>query len=224
MRQERQKLLLRESSLLSESPSLKAMMTTSDSRTIAEAGAGFWKLSGNDFFSLQSPGGRLEAYYNSIGGIQKPVVAMPSCTGFPAARLEPAGQARIPLATIKPDLLHLVCLDPNFHDPLALDVLVRERMRDISHPSMRGLQSDPPIIHHDDMFDGPADSLTPKIVYSMGPDGRTVNLELRIDQGDTTLRKAMLALDGVDRTALAGTVAKRLVELATQVPVKSPNL
>jgi signal transduction histidine kinase len=65
LQQQRQQLLLRESSLLSELPSLKAVMTTSDSRTIADAGAEFWSLSGNDFFSLQSPEGRLEAYYNS---------------------------------------------------------------------------------------------------------------------------------------------------------------
>ncbi|MGA7829437.1 MAG: HAMP domain-containing sensor histidine kinase [Terracidiphilus sp.] len=65
LRQQRQQLLLRESSLLSELPSLKAVMTTSDSRTIADGAAGFWRLSGDDFFSLQSPEGRLEAYYNS---------------------------------------------------------------------------------------------------------------------------------------------------------------
>jgi signal transduction histidine kinase len=65
LRQQRQQLLLRETSLLSELPSLKALMTTSDYRTIADAGAGFWRLSGNDFFSLQGPDGRLDAYYNS---------------------------------------------------------------------------------------------------------------------------------------------------------------
>jgi signal transduction histidine kinase len=65
LRQQRQQLLLRESSLLSELPSLKALMTTNDSRTIADAAAEFWTLSGNDFFSLQSPEGSLEAYYNS---------------------------------------------------------------------------------------------------------------------------------------------------------------
>jgi signal transduction histidine kinase len=64
LQQQRQELLLRESSLLSELPSLKAVMTTSDSRTIADAGTEFWSLSGNDFFSLQNPEGRLEAYYN----------------------------------------------------------------------------------------------------------------------------------------------------------------
>src|SRR5664280_1740788 len=57
LRQQRQQLLLRESSLLSELPSLKAVMTTFDSRTIADTGAEFWRLSGNDFFSLQTPEG-----------------------------------------------------------------------------------------------------------------------------------------------------------------------
>jgi signal transduction histidine kinase len=61
---QRQELLLRESSLLSELPDLKAIMTTADPRTINDSGAGFWKLSGNDFFALMSPEGRLEAAYN----------------------------------------------------------------------------------------------------------------------------------------------------------------
>ncbi len=65
LQKQREQLLLRETSLLSDLPSLKAVMTTSDSRTIADAGAEFWNLSGNDFFSLQSPEGTLEAYYNS---------------------------------------------------------------------------------------------------------------------------------------------------------------
>jgi signal transduction histidine kinase len=64
LQQQRQQLLLREASLLSELPSLKAIMTTSDPRTISDAGAEFWNLSGNDFFALTSPEGKLEAYYN----------------------------------------------------------------------------------------------------------------------------------------------------------------
>src|SRR5580658_5957596 len=44
LQQQRQQLLLRESSLLSELPSLKAIMTTSDPRTISDAGAEFWNL------------------------------------------------------------------------------------------------------------------------------------------------------------------------------------
>ena len=63
LQQQRQELLLRESSLLSELSSLKAIMTTSDPRTIRDSGAEFWQLSGNDFFALMSPEGKLEAWY-----------------------------------------------------------------------------------------------------------------------------------------------------------------
>ena len=63
LQEQRQKLLLRESSLVSEQPRLKALMTTSDPNTISDSGAEFWKLSGNDFFALMNPEGRLEAYY-----------------------------------------------------------------------------------------------------------------------------------------------------------------
>jgi signal transduction histidine kinase len=63
LQEQRQRLLLRESSLLSNQSSLKAIMTTSDPRTISDSGAEFWRLSGNDFFALMSPEGRLEAHY-----------------------------------------------------------------------------------------------------------------------------------------------------------------
>jgi len=62
---QRQRLLLRESSLLSELPTLKATMTTSDRRTIQDNGMQFWKLSGEDLFALSSPEGHLDAFYNS---------------------------------------------------------------------------------------------------------------------------------------------------------------
>ena len=63
LRAQRQELLLRESLLLSELPSLKATMTSSDSLTISDSGAEFWKMSGNDFFALMSPEGKLEVFY-----------------------------------------------------------------------------------------------------------------------------------------------------------------
>jgi WD40 repeat protein len=94
----------------------------------------------------------------SIGGVQRPVIAAPSGMGFPVALLDPADQARIPLAAIKPELLHLTCHDDHDHDPLGLAVAVREQLREISHPSVRGQGTDPPVVYHDDMNDGPADS------------------------------------------------------------------
>lgn len=45
----------RENALLADLPSLKALMTTSDSRTIQDGAVEFWKVSGNDLFALATP-------------------------------------------------------------------------------------------------------------------------------------------------------------------------
>jgi signal transduction histidine kinase len=71
LQEQREKLLVRESSLLSEEPELKAIMTTKDPGTISDAGLEFWKLSGDDLFALLSPEGRLEAYYNNGAALSR---------------------------------------------------------------------------------------------------------------------------------------------------------
>ena len=48
----RRSALDKESSLLASLPSLKALMTTSDPRTITDDAVDFWKTSGNDLFAL----------------------------------------------------------------------------------------------------------------------------------------------------------------------------
>ncbi len=154
----------------------------------------------------------------SIGGIQKPVIAAPQGTGFPVALLDPADEARIPLAAIKPELLHLSCHDDNDEDPLGLAQVVREQLREISHPSVRGQQAEPHVLYFDDMNEGPADSLTPKIVYSV--QGDTVSLRLRIEQTGKTVREERLSLSRADKNALASAVAAKLFELAGQVPLE----
>ena len=154
----------------------------------------------------------------SIGGIQKPVIAAPGGSGFPVALLDPTDQARIPLAAVKPELVHLSCHDEDDNDPLGLAAAVREQLREVSQPSVRGQQREPPIVYHDDMNDGPPDSLTPKIVYSIN--GSTVSLRLRIEQGGKTVREERMSQDGANQIALAGAVAEKLVALAAQVPLK----
>src|ERR1700685_966204 len=61
--QQRRTLLVRESALLADLPSLKALMTADD-RTIADGGAEFWQVSGSDFFALLDRSGKLIVAYN----------------------------------------------------------------------------------------------------------------------------------------------------------------
>jgi signal transduction histidine kinase len=60
---QRRELLMRESALLADLPSLKALMTA-DSRTIADGGVEFWHDSGSDFFALLDRNGGLVISFN----------------------------------------------------------------------------------------------------------------------------------------------------------------
>jgi len=64
LQRQRRELLARESALLADLPSLKALMTAPDNRTIEDAGVEFWKVSGSDFFALLNPDGKLIAVYS----------------------------------------------------------------------------------------------------------------------------------------------------------------
>jgi signal transduction histidine kinase len=55
----RRSTLEQESSLLASLPSLKALMTTSDPRTITDDAVDFWKISGNDLFALADANSRV---------------------------------------------------------------------------------------------------------------------------------------------------------------------
>lgn len=60
---QRHELIARESALLADLPSLKALMTADD-RTIVDGGAEFWEVSGSDFFALLDRNARVVASYN----------------------------------------------------------------------------------------------------------------------------------------------------------------
>lgn len=61
--QDRRITLAREALLLAEQPSLKALLTTQDTRTIQNEGADFRSLSGTDLFALALPSGNVAALY-----------------------------------------------------------------------------------------------------------------------------------------------------------------
>jgi len=60
--------LERENTLMAALPSLKALMTTNDPRTIADDAADFWKISGNDLFALADSDRRVQAAYAQGAG------------------------------------------------------------------------------------------------------------------------------------------------------------
>jgi signal transduction histidine kinase len=62
---QRQRMLIREASLLAALPVLKSLMTTSDERTIRDGGDEFYELSGGDLFGLADGNGKLIAVYEA---------------------------------------------------------------------------------------------------------------------------------------------------------------
>ncbi len=65
LEEQRRGALQRENALLADLPSLKALMTTSDQRTIEDGAVEFWRVSGNDLFALATGEGRIVAAYTA---------------------------------------------------------------------------------------------------------------------------------------------------------------
>ena len=81
---QRRELLERESALLADLPPLKNLMIT-DSRTIADGGVEFWRLSGSDFFALLDRNGKLIVAYNRGAPLDRSLVeqGVEKCLGRP---------------------------------------------------------------------------------------------------------------------------------------------
>lgn len=60
---ERLRDLERENALLAELPTLKALMTSGDERTIQDGALEFWQIASTDLFALATPDGRIVAAY-----------------------------------------------------------------------------------------------------------------------------------------------------------------
>lgn len=68
---ERLRALEHENALLAELPTLKALMSSGDDRTIQDGAVEFWQLSGTDLFVLADPGGRVVAAYANNASADK---------------------------------------------------------------------------------------------------------------------------------------------------------
>jgi signal transduction histidine kinase len=80
--QQQRELLVRESALLADLPSLKSLMTTYDQRTIEDGGVEFWQVSGSDFFALLNQSGELIASYNRGAALDRSGVSHGLETGL----------------------------------------------------------------------------------------------------------------------------------------------
>jgi signal transduction histidine kinase len=67
LQRQRQQMLDREVALLADLPTLKSLMTTEDARTIQDAGAEFWRVSGSDLFALVNTSETVNAIYDRTG-------------------------------------------------------------------------------------------------------------------------------------------------------------
>ena len=183
-------------------------------RSVAEGG----QLKVGPWFQTASQ--EVHALAASIGGIQKPVIAAHQDASFSVALLDSADEAKIPLAALKPELLHLSCHDDNDEDPLGLGPVVREQMREISQPSARS-PSDPPIVYLDDVHEGPTETLAPKIVYKLTD--KEIALRLRLDRDNKTMVEEKLQLSAADLKALANAVAAKFVAMAAKIPAETAD-
>jgi signal transduction histidine kinase len=93
LQRQRRELLARESALLADLPSLKALMTAPDNRTIEDAGVEFWKVSGSDFFALLNPDGKLIAVYSRGAPLDRDMVEQ----GLGASLRRPEGSVLLAL-------------------------------------------------------------------------------------------------------------------------------
>jgi signal transduction histidine kinase len=67
VQQQRETQLSRSAAMLSDLPTLKALMTTEDAPTIQDGSATYWKMAGSDLFVLAKPDKRIMALHSNNG-------------------------------------------------------------------------------------------------------------------------------------------------------------
>ena len=149
----------------------------------------------------------------SIGGIQKPVIAAPKGTGFPVALLTREDREKIPLATVKPQLLKVVCENEDQEDPLDLRTLVREQLRALNYAQARG---DAAVIYLDATDDELAGALAPKLRYVQS--GDQVSVRVKLVAKEKTIPDQTITGSTSDKQALARKLADTIVAMAVANP------
>lgn len=71
VQRQREVMLGRSAGLISDLPSVRALMTTHDAATIQDASQGIWQLAGSDLFVLADRTGRVVALHSTVPGISR---------------------------------------------------------------------------------------------------------------------------------------------------------
>ena len=162
---------------------------------------------------------RVPVLVKGVGGEQKPELTAPEGRGFPVGLLDKADRERIPLASPKPELLRLTCLDENDLDQLDLAAAVRERLRDLSHPQTRGEEVQVvPIVYLDAVSDELPGALRPQIRYVVN--GDSVTLHVRLIREGQRLKDETVHAPSTGQKAIVDQVVARLLAMVEEVQSK----
>ena len=157
----------------------------------------------------------VEELAEGIGGIQRPTVSSPKGSSFPIGILDAADKQAIHLASAKPQLLRVICLDENDDDstwkvcePLRE---LREQLREASHPlALAETLAEPLLVYLDDVVDDVAGALVPRVRYVVSNGGVRAKLTLRRDGRLVAERQVDQPNQNVH--ALAGALGKAILE------------
>ena len=132
------------------------------------------RLDVNEWFSFAQR--EVEDLARDIGGIQRPIVAAPNSVSFPIGMLNKEDMEAIKLASVKPQLLRIACVDNNEVDPLKLTALTREKLRNLAFLATRGAPAgtarpESEFVYLDGIIDDVPGAVIPKVRYLRDPGG-----------------------------------------------------
>lgn len=163
---------------------------------------------------FQDASSQVRVLARTIGGIQQPVIAAPNGSGFPIALLSREDRERIPIASVKPQLLHPICLDSQYLDGFGLCDIVRERLRDLSHPQAGKGAREAPVFYFDSGVDDLPGALTPQLVYDLA--SSSIYVHVRMIRNGKLVSEQAIKTSSSDRPALAEQVGEQIVLMAQQ--------
>jgi len=149
----------------------------------------------------------------SIGGIQRPVIAAPKGIGYPILQLSTEDRSRIRLNSARVQLLRVTCLDDQDLDHLNLGELIRQRLREISHPSAPSdTGSVPPIVYLDAVQDGFPGALQPQLRYEVATN--KITLHIRMLRNGQRISEQTIQEVLSDKAAIAEDITKSIIAMA----------